>query len=83
MRRSEDCAIPIGHQKIVAVVKSVGACLCLLSVDCPTCSGVSTVPAPRPFSPFSSSSSRRKLRGTLAPMIVAVWLCGEGCREVG
>ena len=25
-------------------------------------------PAPRPFSPFSSSSNRRKFRGTLAPM---------------
>ena len=31
--RSEDCAVPVGHQKIVAVVKSVGACLCLLSVS--------------------------------------------------
>lgn len=31
--------------------------------------GVS-VPAPRPFSPFSSSSSRRKLRGTFALMVV-------------
>lgn len=26
------------------------------------------MPAPRPFSPFSSSSSRRKLRGTFAPI---------------
>jgi hypothetical protein len=28
----------------------------------------SSLPAPRPFSPFSSSSSNRKFRGTLAPM---------------
>ena len=33
---------------------------------------LSAIPAPRPFSPFSSSSSRRKLRGTLAPMFVVV-----------
>lgn len=31
--RSEDCAVPVGHQKIVTVVKSVGACLCSLSVS--------------------------------------------------
>lgn len=29
----------------------------------------SNVPAPRPFSPFSSSSSKRKFRGTLAAML--------------
>ena len=29
-------------------------------------------PALRPFSPFSSSSSRRKLRGTLADMAVVL-----------
>lgn len=34
------------------------------------------VPAPRPFSPFSNSSSRRKFRGTLAPMFA-------GCRAEG
>lgn len=28
-----------------------------------------SLPAPKPFSPFSSSSSRRKFRGTLADMI--------------
>ena len=27
------------------------------------------LPAPRPFSPFSNSSSRRKFRGTLAPIV--------------
>jgi hypothetical protein len=27
------------------------------------------IPAPRPFSPFSNSSSRRKLRGTFAPIV--------------
>lgn len=43
----------------------------------------SAIPAPRPFSPFSSSSNRRKLRGTLAPMFVDVWSCGGGRREVG
>ena len=26
-------------------------------------------PAPSPFSPFSNSSSKRKLRGTLAPIV--------------
>jgi hypothetical protein len=31
--RSKDGAIPVGHQKIVTVVKPVGACLCLLSVS--------------------------------------------------
>lgn len=35
---------------------------------------MSFIPAPRPFSPFSSSSSRRKLRGTVAPIFVALWL---------
>lgn len=43
----------------------------------------SAIPAPRPFSPFSSSSSRRKLRGTLAPMFVGVWSCVGGRRQVG
>ena len=32
------------------------------------------LPAPSPFSPFSSSSSRRKFRGTLAPMSARVQL---------
>lgn len=32
MRRAEDRAVPVGHQQIVAVVKSIGACLCLRSV---------------------------------------------------
>ena len=30
------------------------------------------IPAPSPFSPFSSSSSSRKFRGTLAPMFARV-----------
>lgn len=34
----------------------------------------SDLPAPRPFSPFSNSSSSRKFRGTLAPMVaIAKW----------
>lgn len=43
---------------------------------------LSAIPAPRPFSPFSSSSSRRKLRGTLAPMFVGVWSCVGGVRKL-
>jgi hypothetical protein len=42
-------------------------------------------PAPRPFSPFSSSSSSRKFRGTLAPMVVGLALSRKcrGCLAVG
>ena len=28
MRRAEDCAVPVGHEKIIALVQAVGACLC-------------------------------------------------------
>ena len=37
----------------------------------------SSPPAPRPFSPFSSSSSNLKLRGTLADMLNSVRACEE------
>lgn len=30
MRRAEDCAVPVGHEKIIAFVQAVGACLCLV-----------------------------------------------------
>lgn len=30
---------------------------------------IADIPAPMPFSPFSNSSSRRKFRGTLAPIL--------------
>lgn len=54
-------------------------------------------PAPKPFSPFSSSSSNRKLRGTFAPILIVFlldelqdrgcacdhWKCGLICRTVG
>lgn len=38
----------------------------------------SVIPAPRPFSPFSSSSNKRKFRGTLAPMFADVRRAAEG-----
>jgi hypothetical protein len=86
VRRAEDCAVPVGHEKIIAFVQAVGARLCLgrmvvsgivslarlhciCTHACSQTVGLS-VPAPRPFSPFSSSSSRRKLRGTFALMVV-------------
>ena len=28
VRRAEDCAVPVGHEKIIALVQAVGACLC-------------------------------------------------------
>jgi hypothetical protein len=28
VRRAEDCAVPVGHEKIIAFVQAVGACLC-------------------------------------------------------
>lgn len=28
MRRSEDCAVPIGHHQVIAIRQTVGTCLC-------------------------------------------------------
>ena len=30
MRWAEDCAVPVGHEKIIALVQAVGACLCVI-----------------------------------------------------
>ena len=69
MRRAEYSAIPIGHHQVIAICKTVGARLCtLLSVWPPTRYDPISIPAPKPFSPFSSSSSNLKLRGTFAVM---------------
>jgi hypothetical protein len=30
VRWAEDCAVPVGHEKIIALVQAVGACLCVI-----------------------------------------------------
>jgi hypothetical protein len=32
VRRAEDCAVPVGHEKIIALVQAVGACLCFVAL---------------------------------------------------
>jgi hypothetical protein len=64
INRSSPLSRPYEHASVYSQHSTLKECL-------------SAVPAPRPFSPFSSSSSKRKLRGTLAPMFVDVWSCGE------
>ena len=76
MRRSENGGVPVGHHDIVAIGKTVGASVwCDVNERC-VVDGVRdrrvrrrNKPAPRPFSPFSSSSSSRKFRGILVDMV--------------
>lgn len=90
VRGAENRAIPVRHEKILGILKTVGAGLYRgtnLSASCDakrhqpwgylqaTESSRSggwgkkgTIPAPRPFSPFSSSSRSLKFLGTLAAM---------------
>jgi hypothetical protein len=79
MGRSQDGAVPVGHHQVLRVVQSVGACLCATACQShvrPEKRETRDVrlPAPRPFSPFSSSSSRRKFLGTLAVMVYCLGL---------
>lgn len=71
MRWAENGAVPVGHEQVVAFVEAVRACLYpVISASLSATFYVFRhIPAPRPFSPFSSSSSNRKLRGTLAPIL--------------
>ena len=69
VRRSKYSTIPVCHKKIVTIFKSIGTRLFCLLVKASLFNWRENIPAPRPFSPFSSSSSNRKLRGTFAPIV--------------
>lgn len=70
MRRAQNRAVPIRHEKIIAICQPVGTCLYVISVHAGNRPVLEiALPAPRPFSPFSSSSSKRKFRGIFAPIV--------------
>lgn len=66
MSRSSPSSRPYEHASAIPPVLSQSY-VCISHLLVATCA---ILPAPRPFSPFSSSSSSRKLRGTLAPMVL-------------
>lgn len=71
MRRTEDGAVPVAHGNVIAVSQTDRACLCsaLAWLSSPERASLYCIPAPSPFSPFSSSSSRRKFLGIFAAIM--------------
>ena len=72
VRWTKNCTIPVCHEQIIAFVQAVGTCLYSdISNRGHHLRDSAIEPAPRPFSPFSSSSSSRKFLGTLAMFVLS------------
>jgi hypothetical protein len=84
VRWAEDGAIPIAHHQVVAICETIRAGLYRIVRLASVRVNFLYSPAPKPFSPFSSSSSNRKFRGTFAAIVFDVRCVGHArVREVG
>ena len=72
VRGSKNCPVPIRHHHIITFSQAIGTGLCILILARHPSFfqyDKNSIPAPSPFSPFSSSSNNRKFLGSFAPIV--------------